>query len=166
MSTQTMNRSASRSWTSRLSERTPRRVLVGIWALCCVGFLAFGVFEVKGAVWFALFAVAFAADITLFVATQRVADRPTSNLDERERAIRNDAYRSSYLLVFFGILVAVGGAIVLFTTGNQLAPQILAHPASHPAFLIGFGVAALQLVSLLPTSLIAWTEGDLPIGFD
>jgi len=95
MSTRTINQPAPRSWTSRLSERTPRRILVAIWALCCIGFLAFGAFEVKGAVWFALFAVAFAADIMLFVATQRVADRPTSSLDERERSIRNRAYRAA-----------------------------------------------------------------------
>jgi hypothetical protein len=149
-----------------LSRRTTRRGLVGAWALCCLGFLALAVFEVKGAVWFILFALAFASDILLYLSTHRVTDRPTSALDEREQTVRNRAYRSAYLLLFYAIILAVGGAMLLLYTGNLLLPQWLSHPAAHPVLLTGFGVATLQLVSLLPTALVAWTERDEPVEFD
>lgn len=145
-----------------LSRRATRRGLVGAWALCCLALLAFGIVEIKGVLWFVLFALILAVDIALFVATRRVADRPTSTLDEREQTVRDRAYRTAYLAVFYGTILVVGGAMLLLTTGNELAGRWLAHPSNHPAFLTGFGIATLQLVSLLPTAIIAWTERDEP----
>jgi hypothetical protein len=145
-----------------LSRRAPRRALVGAWALCCLAFLALAVVEVKGPVWFAVFALTFVVDALLFMTTRRVTDRPTSSLDEREQAVRNRAYRAAYLIVFYGIMLAVGGAMLLYFTGNEVARQWLSHPAAHPAVISGFGVATLQLASLLPTALLAWNEGDEP----
>jgi cytochrome bd-type quinol oxidase subunit 2 len=124
------------------------------------------VFEVKGPIWFVLFAFTFASDATLFIATHRVADRPTSTLDERQQAVRNRAYRTAYLLVFNTIVLVVGGAMLLFFTGHEIASRWVSHPASHPAVLSGIGVATLQLASLLPTAIIAWTERDEPGDFD
>jgi len=94
--------------------------------------------------------------------THRVADRPTSTLDERQQAVRNRAYRGAYLIVFYRITLAVGGSMLLFFTGHELAARWLSHPASHPALLSGLGAATLQLVSLLPTALVAWSERDEP----
>ncbi len=96
------------------------------------------------------------------MATHRVADRPTSTLDERQQAVRNRAYRSAYLILFALVTVVVGGAILAFTTGNLVASQWLAHPDRHPTVLTGFGVIVLQLASLLPTAIIAWNETDTP----
>jgi hypothetical protein len=166
MSSKSVARPTTRSWSSRLAQRTTRRTLVWAWALCCAGFLAFGVFEIKGPIWFILFALTFAADGALFIATRRVTDRPTSTLDERQQAVRNRAYRTAYLLVFYALSLIVGGAMLLFFTGNEVGPNWPAHPASHPALISGFGVAALQLVSLLPTATIAWMEQDEPEDFD
>jgi hypothetical protein len=137
-------------------------LLVWAWALCCAGFVALGAFEVKGPIWFVLFAFAFAADSALFIATHRVADRPTSTLDERQQVVRNRAYRAAYLFVFYAIVLVVGGAMLLFFSGHEIASRWLSHPANHPAAVSGFGVATLQLVSLLPTAIIAWTERDEP----
>jgi hypothetical protein len=161
-----MDRASSRTWASRFSRQASRRLLVWAWALCCVGFLALGVFEIKGLIWFVLFAFALASDGALFISTHRVADRPTSTLDERQQTVRNRAYRSAYLLVFYGIVLVVGGAMLLYFTGNEVASQWLSHPARHPALISGFGAATLQLVSLLPTAIIAWTERDEPEEFD
>jgi len=166
MNTHTVARPVPRSWRSRLAQQAPRRALVWAWALCCVAFLALGALEIKGAIWFVLFALTFAADALLFVATRRVADRPTSSLDERQQAVRNRAYRAAYLFVFYGLTLAVGGAMVLFFTGTEVASRWVSHPAGHPAVITGFGVATLQLVSLLPTAIVAWTERDEPEEFD
>lgn len=166
MNTKMIVHPGSRSLSARLSRRTSRRKIVGGWVLCCVGFLALASFEVKGIVWFALIALTLAVDAALYVATHRITDRPTASLDEREQTVRNQAYRSAYLLVFYGIILAVGGAMLLLYSGNLLMPRWLAHPAAHPEVLTGFGVATLQIVSLLPTALIAWSEQDAPTEFD
>jgi predicted membrane protein len=154
------------SWSARLGRRSIRRELVGVWAFCCLAFVALGAFEIKGVVWFVLFALTFAADALLFASTRRVTDRPSSTLDEREETLRNRAYRSAYLFVFYGLLLVVGGAMALFFTGNELAARWIAHPAAQPAVLTGFGVATLQLVALLPAAIVAWTERDDPAEFD
>jgi len=156
----------ARSLPPLLSSRSGRRALAAAWALCCLAFLVLGSLEIKGVLWFVLFAVTLLADGLLFAATHRVADRPTSTLDERERAIRNRAYHAAYLLVFYGLLVVVGGAMLLFFTGNEIATRWFSHPTDHPAALTGFGVATLQLVALLPTALVAWMEGDEPDDLD
>jgi hypothetical protein len=137
-------------------------MLVWAWALCCAGFVIFGSLEIEGPIWFVLFALTFATDVLLFSSTHRIADRPTSSLDEREQAVRNRAYRTAYLVVFYGLVVVIGGAMLLFFSGAEIASRWFSHPASHPAVLSGFGVAALQLVSLLPSAIIAWTERDEP----
>jgi hypothetical protein len=157
---------ASRSWRARLGGQAPRRALVCAWALCCAALVVLGALEIKGAVWFILLALTLGADVLLFVATHRVADRPTSMLDEREQALRNRAYRTAYLVVFYGLLLAVGGALVLFYAGAEIASPWVSHPASHPTVLTGFGIAVLQLVSLLPTAIIAWSERDAPDDFE
>lgn len=166
MNEHTVTQSGTGFWSAHFSQRTSRRALVWAWLLSCAGFLLLAVMEVKGILWFVLFAYAFAADLALFMATHRVADRPTRTLDERQQAIRNRAYRSAYLILFALVTVAVGGAILAFTTGTQVASQWLAHPEQHPAVLTGFGVIVLQLASLLPTSIIAWNETDTPSEVD
>lgn len=153
-------------WSAHFSQRASRRALVWAWLLSCAGFLALAVMEIKGVFWFALFAYAFAADLALFMATHRVADRPTSTLDERQQVVRNRAYRTAYLVLFALVTVAVGGALLAFTTGTTVASQWLAHPDRHPTVLTGFGVIVLQLASLLPTAIIAWNEPNTPTEID
>jgi hypothetical protein len=166
MSIDTLDPPTATSWRSRLAQQGPRRALVWAWALCCAGFIILGALEIEGPVWFVLFALTFGADVLLFVSTHRIADRPTSSLDERERSVRNRAYRTAYLIVFYGLTAVIGGALLLFFSGSEVASRWVSHPASHPAALTGFGVATLQLVSLLPSAIIAWTEQDEPIDFE
>lgn len=166
MSSNTVAHSAPASWLATFARRTPRRGLVVAWALCCLAFLALGALEIKGVVWFLLFALALAADIARFSATRLVTDPPTVALDERQQAVRNRVYRGAYLLVFYGMVLAVGGAMLLLYTGNEVASHWFSHPASHPVMLAGFGVATLQLVSLLPTAILAGTEQDGPGDLD
>lgn len=151
---------------ARLSRQSTRRAFVGAWVACCLGLLLLGVLEVTGPVWFVLLALALIVDIALFVATHRVTDRPTAALDERQQAVRDRAYRSAYLLVFYALSLVVAAAMLLFFTGNEPAAATLSHPASHPALLSGLGIVTLQLLSLLPTALVAWTEGDEPSDLD
>lgn len=162
MNSNTVAHPDSPSQPAILSRRVTRRRLVLGWAICCLALLTLGIFEVKGVIWFLLIALTVTVDTLLYLATRRVTDRPTSSLDERERTVRNRAYRTSYLAVFYGITVVVAGAMLLFYTGQELASRWLAHPASHPAFLSGLGIATLQLVALLPTAIVAWSELDEP----
>lgn len=162
MSTKTVTHPDVDSWSARLARQATRRALVWAWVICCLAFVALAVFEIKGVLWFILIALTIAADCTLYLATHRVTDRPTSTLDEREQAVRNRAYRTSYLVVFYAVVVAVGGAMLLYFSGQEIASRWVSHPAAHPAVLTGFGLATLQLVSLLPTAIVAWTESDEP----
>jgi len=162
MSTNTVAHGGASFRPSTLTRRSTRRGLVVAWALCYVALLALGLAEAKGVIWFIIIALALAVDGLLFVATRRVTHRPTSALDERERAVRNRAYRAAYLAVFYGMLLVVGGAMLLFYTGHAIGWGPLTHPASHPAVLTGFGIATLQFVSLLPTAIVAWAERDEP----
>lgn len=162
MSSNTMIHPDSPTGLNALSQQAPRRALAGAWALCCLAFVALAVFEVKGVVWFILIALTLATDLLLYAATHRVTDRPTSTLDEREQAVRNRAYRAAYLAVFYGITIAVAGGMLLFFTGHEVGARWLAHPANHPSFLTGIGLATLQLVALLPTAIVSWTERDEP----
>jgi diacylglycerol kinase len=162
MSIGTGSSAASKIWSGWLSHQAIRRTLTLAWVLCCLAFLTLGGFSIQGAVWFVLFALTLGADILLYAATHGVADRATGALDERQQAVRDRAYRTAYAVVCSGIVVVVGGAMLLFFTGNEVAPWWFAAPSSHPATLAGFGVATLQLTAFLPTALVAWTEPDEP----
>lgn len=162
MSRDVATRATSSQWSAQLARQSTRRTLVAVWAFCCLAFLALGIADIKGVIWFVLIAITVAADVILFIATHRVTDLPTSALDEREQALRNRAYRSAYLAIFYAIAVVVGGALLLLLTGHEIGPQWLAHPAANVVPLTGFSLATLQVVSLLPTAIVAWTERDEP----
>ena len=76
--------------------------------------------------------------------------------------MRNRAYHAAYTSVTNVMIVVIGGAMLLFLTGLEVGPKWLSHPTGHAAAITGFGLATLQLFSLLPTSIVAWTEGDEP----
>jgi hypothetical protein len=157
--------SQSGFWRGQFTQQAPRRALVVAWALCCIAFLVLAAIELTGPIWFVLIAATLAVNVLLFLATHRVADLPTSALDERQRAVRDRSFRVAYRVVAGLILVTIGGGIILFTSGVG-APTWLSYPGQHSAVVMGLGLACLQLVSLLPTALIAWTERDEPAEID
>ena len=161
MNVPTLTHPPSSFWRVQLSRQSRRRALVLVWALCCAAVITLALLGVTGIVWFALFAVLLGTDVVLFLATHRVADFSTPKLDERQQALRNRAYRTAYLLIAGGSIVAVGTSVLL-ATGTSVGVDWLAHSGQHVAVLTSMGVVVLQLLCLLPTALVAWTEPDEP----
>lgn len=94
-----------------------------------------------------------ALDLILVVGTRWVAFTPTSRLDERQAALRDDAYRTAFhwmraSLILMLILATVGTGIASVNGGS-------AAPGVPLRFLIAF----LELLVILPTAVLAWT-GD------
>ena len=82
-------------------------------------------------------------------------------LDERESALRDFAYRRGFRLL--GLALAV--AIVLFIVGSSLSVSLRSGSPGGPAFpelnnvVTGRGlVAMLELLVMLPTLMVAWTD--------
>jgi hypothetical protein len=145
----------------RIATKTARRALALAWVAYCAGFLALAAFEFTGPIWFVLIALTLVVDTLLFLTTHRIADFSPPRLDERQRAVRDHAYRAAYLVVGSTLLLVLGGGVVLFTSGSS-APEWLSHPGSHAATLLGLAMTCIQIVCLLPTILIAWSERDEP----
>lgn len=77
----------------------------------------------------------------------------TAVLDERQRAVRDSAYRTAYRLVASAI-AALFIALV-FLNGDALL-------ARFPAAASGLLLYLFAVASTLPTAVIAWTEPDSP----
>jgi hypothetical protein len=95
-----------------------------------------------------------ALDVVLGVTTGWLAFQSTSQLDERQAALRDRAYRIGFRLVGAGVLVMV----VLFIIGSILQ-AILVGPQSQSTS-DGFSprtvLAILELLAIAPTAVIAW----------
>jgi hypothetical protein len=105
-----------------------------------------------------------AVDIVLIQATGAMAFRRTVRLDERQRRLRDLAYRRGFRLV--------GLAIVLMLVLATVSEIVLA--IGRPALYTGglsdvngglaglFVVAAAEILVMMPTLVIAWIETDGP----
>jgi hypothetical protein len=93
-------------------------------------------------------------DVLLGVTTGWVAFQPTSRLDERQRALRDRAYRIGFRLVGAGVLMMV----LLYIIGGILQ-AILLGPQSRSTS-DGFSprtvLAILELLAIAPTVVSAW----------
>ena len=82
----------------------------------------------------------------------RITNDPDGAIDERQRAVRDRAYRSSYLVLSGLLIAAFGYGIVAVDWG-------LPRPRTHGA--LGLVVwTVVVLVTLLPTTVLAWSEPD------
>ena len=157
-----MHSSAVASWALSPMPRASRRVLV---IADYVGFAAFVVVMYLGytaqprwPVWLSI------AAIILFVATALcfirmvtapgyAADTLDRRLDERQRQVRDRAYRAAYyaLTLLFGALALA----VMYAAANEETWQSLRDAALLMPWLT-------FVPGSLPTAFVAWTEPDLP----
>ncbi len=100
-----------------------------------------------------LFVATAAAFVRLVTAPGYAADTLDRRLDERQRLVRDRAYRVAYyaLTLLFGAL----SLAVLYAAGNDEAWQSMRVPALFLPWLT-------FLPGSLPTAVVAWTEPDLP----
>ncbi|HXN58316.1 MAG TPA: hypothetical protein VN912_07005 [Candidatus Angelobacter sp.] len=95
-----------------------------------------------------------ALDVVLGVMTGWLAFQPTSQLDERQAALRDRAYRIGFRLVGAGVLLL----FALYVIGSILSAIVLGPQSQSPSD--GFNprtvVAILELLAIAPTVVIAW----------
>lgn len=100
-------------------------------------------------------AVTFGALMMLSLWTGRVATRPDGEVDERQRALRDRAYRLSYQWLG-GIMAAFYGYLLVGKNGAFWVPR---EPAE---FVSTFLVVFATLFSGLPSAVLAWIEPEPP----
>lgn len=94
-------------------------------------------------------------NLVLRSATRRLAIAPDRILDERQREIRNYAYRLSHrvLAVAFGVPLWL-----LFLRGTAAVPTWLQDALSNGGLIVVY----LEILFFTPTAVIAWIEPDAP----
>ena len=138
-----------------LRTRKAKRILAVISALLCAAIIP-SFAQGGGVIGIAVTIAAGCSWWTLRVSTRTVAELPERFLDERQRAVRNRAYFYAYLilgwivaalltigLVGF-VLVSENDAVTLTTTWDQA---------------LGLVLSLTLLISLLPSMVVAWSEG-------
>ncbi len=100
-----------------------------------------------------LFIGFFACFARLLFAPGYVADTGDRALDERQRAVRNGAYRTSYLIVV-GLFLILSLILLVptYTETQWIQIRDLAVLLPWAAFILGS----------LPTAVVAWNEPDSP----
>lgn len=148
-----------RAWWAAALGRSIRRGLV---VFMYASFLAFlvGLYVANGTFTPPLAGITLAAGVVALVAWVRllwapgfVGDLTDHHLDERQRAIRDRAYRNSYLITV--TLVLVGALIAMYWSGSDDQWSQLRIPGR---FLPWFAF----ILGTLPTAVIAWTAPDEP----
>lgn len=89
----------------------------------------------------------------LYTSTYSMADQPDKRLDERQRMVRDRAYRFAYQALAAVFLVAALYAYIALDSGSLWFPR-----TSNQ--LNAFFWGAMLLATTLPTAVIAWTEPD------
>jgi hypothetical protein len=133
---------------------TMRRVLVVVAALLCVAIIP--AFAQGGAVsGIIVTAAAWAVWGLLRMSTRTVADLPDRFLDERQRALRNRAYRYAYLVLGWIIasLATVGLVAFVVVSENDTATLTTTWDQA-----LGAVLALTLLISLLPSMVVAWLD--------
>lgn len=131
-----------------------RRLLAVLAAALCVAIVpAFAWWGTVGGV--VVSAAAFAGWGLLRFSTRTLADLPDRFLDERQRAIRNRAYFSSYLILgwIVGAIATLGLiAFVVLSEDDSVTVSLTWDQAIGPV------LSLLLLISLLPTLVVAWRD--------
>lgn len=99
-----------------------------------------------------LLAVLLILNVALRHGTRRLAVADERTLDERQRAVRNQAYRLAYRV----IAAAFGIPLWLAFFGGDSPKTWLTHAAANGGLVVFY----LELLYLLPTAIIAWMEPD------
>lgn len=88
--------------------------------------------------------------------TQRIADTKESDLDERQRTVRNRAYYSAYQVLGSVVITA----LLYWHLDVQQFEGALPSPDVTGENATSLFVGILWLIITLPTSIIAWNEPD------
>jgi len=83
--------------------------------------------------------------------TLKSYEESIAGLDERERQVIDQAYRTSYRIIALGCWLAIAAAF-----GIIYASHVTYHPGPIGIFFIMLGV--IDLVSFLPTAIVVWKE--------
>jgi hypothetical protein len=133
---------------------TMRRVLVVVAAVLCVAIIP--AFAEGGTVIGIMVTVAaWAVWGLLRMSTRTVADLPDRFLDERQRALRNRAYRYAYLIL--GWIVA-GLATVGLIAFVIVPDDDTATVTTTWSQALGLVLSVTLLISLLPSMVVAWLD--------
>jgi hypothetical protein len=153
---------ARANWLSSPLPRAPRRALV---VAVYLGFLVFMAIMYRGAFseprwpgWLAVLAVlVFGATafgfVRLVTAPGYCADTLDRQLDERQRLVRDHAYRGAYYLVT--LLFGLFALAVMYAAGDDGT-----WPSLRQAALLLPWLSFIP--GSLPTAFVAWSEPDLP----
>lgn len=134
--------------------RTMRRALVVVAAVLCVAIIpAFA--QGGGVLGIVVTVVAWAAWGLLRMSTRTVADLPDRFLDERQRALRNRAYRYAYLVLGWIVagLATVGLVAFVVVSENDAATLTTTWDQA-----LGLVLSVTLLISLLPSMVVAWLD--------
>ena len=88
--------------------------------------------------------------------TQRIADKKESDLDERQKTVRNRAYHSAYQVLGSVVLTA----LMYWHLDLQHFEGALPSPDITKQNATSLFSGLLWLIITLPTSIIAWNEPD------
>lgn len=138
----------------RVRTRTARRALTVVTALLCAAILP--AFVLAGGTLGILTTAAAAAGWGLLrLSIRTVADLPDRFLDERQQALRNRAYVSSYRILgsIVGGLATIGLIAFVIVSENDSATVTTTWDQG-----IGAVLSLTLLISLLPTMVIAWCD--------
>ena len=133
---------------------TMRRVLVVVAAVLCVALIP--AFAEGGTVIGIMVTVAaWAVWGLLRMSTRTVADLPDRFLDERQRALRNRAYRYAYLILGWIVagLATVGLIGFIVVSEDEATTLTTTWPQS-----LGLVLSVTLLISLLPSMVVAWLD--------
>ena len=99
--------------------------------------------------------ISFLGLVSVWRAAHGLILTPAQLLDERQRGVRDRAYRVSYLVVSLAFVgaSAIYSALVLHPSGA---------PGSQEPMLAPLGFGALLLTMTFPLAVVAWTEPDPP----
>ena len=103
----------------------------------------------------------------LRLSTRTVADLPDRFLDERQRALRDRAYRYAYLILGWVVAAALTVGLIAFIIVSENDAATLTTTWDQA---IGVVLSVTLLVSLLPSTVFAWCDsgeestdpGELP----
>ena len=138
----------------RLRTRDSRRILAVISALLCVAIIP-SFAQAGGIVGIAVTIAAWGSWWVLRISTRTVAELPERFLDERQRAMRNRAYFSAYLIlgwIVATLLTAGLVGFVFFSENDALTLTVTWDQA------LGLVLSLTLLISLLPSLVVAWSD--------
>jgi hypothetical protein len=137
-----------------LRTRGSRRTLAVVGALLCVGIIpAFA--QGGGIAGVVVTLAAWGVWGLLRLSTRTVADLPDRFLDERQRALRDRAYRYAYLILGWVVAAALTLGLIAFVvvSGNDAATLTTTWDQA-----IGVVLSVTLLISLLPSMVFAWCD--------